>query len=369
MNKNKLRDIYFVFFKILLLLAGIISIKNQIWINLILVLITFFLIYFPCILKYKLKKSFPSKMEILILILIYITIFFETNQSLKLSDLWFRIIFHLLVSLIIGIIGFSLIYILNKSENKLFNLNPFFMALFAFCFSISIGLSWQIFRYLMDYIFAINIQNFNPSDSLGFLSVHSFGAGIVSIIAYFHLTNNSKNSFVNKIMRIFVKKNIDKNENQKILKLIKKGENEKMEFKETLRLNIHTNSYDKQMGHSVLKSITAFLNTKGGILLVGVSDDGEIKGIEREDFKNNDRFLLYFNNLFKKHIGNEFIPFISYDIIKISNKSVFKVECNKSNKEVFLKDGNLEEFFIRTGPASVLVEGSKLVEYIQRRFR
>ncbi|MCA9497550.1 MAG: ATP-binding protein, partial [Nanoarchaeota archaeon] len=156
---------------------------------------------------------------------------------------------------------------------------------------------------------------------------------------------------------------------QMILKLIKKGESEKLEFKETIRLNIHTNSYDKQMGHSVLKSITAFLNTKGGILLVGVSDEGIIKGIEREDFKNNDKFLLYFNNLFKKHIGNEFIPFISYDIIKINNKSIFKIECKKSNKEVFLKDGNLEEFFIRTGPASVLIEGSKLIEYIQRRFR
>jgi len=79
--------------------------------------------------------------------------------------------------------------------------------------------------------------------------------------------------------------------------------------------------------------------------------------------------LLYFNNLFKKYIGNEFIPLINYEIIKVQSKSILKIISKSSDKEIFLKDGHIEEFYIRTGPASVLVEGSKLLNYVNRRFK
>jgi len=63
--------------------------------------------------------------------------------------------------------------------------------------------------------------------------------------------------------RIFRNK-MKETESDKILKLLKKGETNKLEFKETIRTNLHTNNADRKMEHSVLKTIVAYLNSSGG---------------------------------------------------------------------------------------------------------
>ena len=236
MNEKKIKHYYYLLFKILLFIAGLISIKNQSWTNLILVIITSMLIYMHKILKLRKKKSFPNKIEIFILVLIYVTIFIDTTTLIKISDLWFRISFYLLISFIIGTIGFLLIYILNNDENANLKLNPLFVSLFAFTFSITIATLWQIFRYSMNYIFQINIQNFNTSDSLGFITITALGAGIVSIIGYIYLkTDEDKNFIKNTFKFLGINKNSQKKKQIKIIKLISKGESKNLEFKETLR--------------------------------------------------------------------------------------------------------------------------------------
>jgi hypothetical protein len=89
--------------------------------------------------------------------------------------------------------------------------------------------------------------------------------------------------------------------------LIKNGESFQLEFKSTLRWNLHTNCEDQKMEHSVLKSIVAFLNTDGGTLLVGVDDKGEPLGIKADKFPNEDKYLLHFTNLINSRIGKEYI--------------------------------------------------------------
>jgi len=59
---------------------------------------------------------------------------------------------------------------------------------------------------------------------------------------------------------------------------IKHGETATLEFKSSLRYNIRANRMDKDIENSVLKTIVAFCNTKGGELLIGVSDDKSISG-------------------------------------------------------------------------------------------
>ena len=78
---------------------------------------------------------------------------------------------------------------------------------------------------------------------------------------------------------------------------------------------------------------------------------------------------LHFTNLIKSYIGNEFLPFIKFGIIQIKDKKIILVTCSESKKRVFLKSENEEEFYIRNGPASVKLEGSSLVDYIQHKFQ
>ena len=118
-----------------------------------------------------------------------------------------------------------------------------------------------------------------------------------------------------------------------IQELIKIGESDAVEFKSTLRTNLHTKKTDKKMEHAVMKSITSFLNTNGGTLLVGVTDTGKISGIEEDSFKDNDNFYRHFTNLFKSQIGSEYLPFIKSKVVSLEDKTILKVDCNPSNKE------------------------------------
>ncbi len=91
--------------------------------------------------------------------------------------------------------------------------------------------------------------------------------------------------------------------------------------------------------------------------------------IKQDKIENTDRFSLHFTNLIKSKIGKEFMSLISCKIILIEGKNIFKVECRASDKQVFLKSNQGEEFYIRVGPSSAQLRGSELVEYILRRFR
>ena len=61
---------------------------------------------------------------------------------------------------------------------------------------------------------------------------------------------------------------------------------------------------DKGVTQAVLKTIAAFLNTDGGDLLIGVSDDGSVVGIERDQFDNNDKFMLHLSQVVRNGLGD-----------------------------------------------------------------
>lgn len=150
-----------------------------------------------------------------------------------------------------------------------------------------------------------------------------------------------------------------------ILALIRKGEGKQIEFKQTFSKNVHTKKKDPAIEKSSLKNIVGFLNAKGGTLLIGVADNTEITGIEDDFYKSNDKYLLNFKNAINSKIGSEFYPLIEYDIYKVWDKKVLKVDCQPSKKACFY---DTNEFYVRTNPATDRLEGQKLIEYVNRRF-
>jgi hypothetical protein len=159
------------------------------------------------------------------------------------------------------------------------------------------------------------------------------------------------------------------NDSDYILELIRRGESKKLEFKSTLRRNLISGSSDWNVEHAVLKTVIAYLNTDGGTLLVGVSNSGEVLGIENDDFLSEDKFLLHFKQLVKEHIGLAYAPLIEYTLVPINGKKILKIDCRKSDEAVFLKlNKNEEEFYLRIGPSSERLTGSKLIEYVNRQY-
>ncbi|MGD9054975.1 MAG: response regulator [Desulfobacterales bacterium] len=154
---------------------------------------------------------------------------------------------------------------------------------------------------------------------------------------------------------------------QKIKSLISGGESDRLEFKSTLRWNLKTNRSEKGIEKAWLKSVVAFLNTDGGVLLVGVADDGDILGIEADQFDNQDKYLLHVNNCLQQHIGLEHSGFIRFQLIPVEEKQVLLIECQPSPSAAFLKIGKDEDFFVRVGPGSRRLSTSEVLSYMAKR--
>lgn len=154
----------------------------------------------------------------------------------------------------------------------------------------------------------------------------------------------------------------------KVHGIIRQGESKNIEYKETLSLDVRKKTKEKYIEVSVLKTVVAFLNTEGGVLLIGVNDDGDITGIDGEIdkfHKKLDKFLLHFKNLIKVRVGEEFYPFIEYKPIRVDGKYILKVECKESQSPCYLDNA---DFYVRTNPATDKLEGPKLVEYVKNHF-
>ena len=151
---------------------------------------------------------------------------------------------------------------------------------------------------------------------------------------------------------------------------IERGEGMQVEFKSTLRVNLHTGEKDPRMEHAVLKTIAAFLNSKeGGTLFIGVNDEGDIVGLDADHFPNEDKLLLHLDNLIKKGLGQSVYVCLKIECDEIEGGRMLAIECKPSEKPVFLKNGESEEFYIRAGASSPALPPSHAHEYIQQRFR
>ena len=155
----------------------------------------------------------------------------------------------------------------------------------------------------------------------------------------------------------------------RVMSLARKGESTTVEFKESFSLDVRKDSKEKYIELSALKTIVAFLNTNGGVLLVGVTDSGDMPGIryEVEKFYKSidDAFLLHFKNQLKQRIGEQNYPFINHRLVDLGDANVLMVDCKPATSPCYL-DG--KEFYVRTNPATDKLEGPKLVEYVQNHF-
>jgi hypothetical protein len=141
-----------------------------------------------------------------------------------------------------------------------------------------------------------------------------------------------------------------------------------IEFKSTLRTNMHTGEKDPKMELAVLKTIAAFLNMNGGTLIVGVSDDGEPVGVEADKFPDEDKMNLHLVNIIKERIGPSSMLYISPRFDDYQDARVLVLECLPAKTPIFVKDGNIEKFFVRTGAATSELSASQTQGFIKSRF-
>ena len=149
--------------------------------------------------------------------------------------------------------------------------------------------------------------------------------------------------------------------------LINLDESEFLERKETLRKDTKKKEFQNYITEACLKTIVAFLNSKGGKLIVGQKDDKVISGIEEDNFKNNDDWSKFFKDKVKTHIGLTFMQTnIDFKFYKKNEKTIAVINCKKleKGKQAYLND---QDLYVRVGPSSEKLSAKQALELFNKK--
>ena len=156
---HKVRDLsVYIVLRTLVIITMILQIVHKNWNDVFLCILTLFLLMIPSIVDKKLNIKLPTVLETIILVFIFAAeILGEIQNFYGIFKQWDTML-HTINGFIMAAIGFSLIDILNQSEKFSIKLSPVFVALVAFCFSMTVGVMWEFFEYGMDTFTKTDMQ-------------------------------------------------------------------------------------------------------------------------------------------------------------------------------------------------------------------
>ncbi len=252
--------LYFIL-RLLVIVMMVLQIFNRNYENVFLCILTLLLLIVPSFVQVTLKVELPTTLEIIILVFIFAAeILGEISEFYLVFPLWDTVL-HTLNGFLAAAIGFSLVDLLNRSEKLTFKLSPLFMAIVAFCFSMTIGVMWEFFEFGMDQILGFDMQKdtivhtvssvlLNPTgrnapyviknitdvtvqgqelgvggyldigllDTMNDLIVNFIGATVFSVIGFFYVKNRGKG----RVIRRFVPR--QKKEDRDFLRIVTEEE-------------------------------------------------------------------------------------------------------------------------------------------------
>lgn len=182
------------------------------WLNALLVGAIIALTLAPAVLGHRLRVHIPSEFQLLAVVFVFGALFLGEVHSYYARFWWWDVALHTSSGLLLGIVGFLLVYVLNQSEHVHVHLKPHFVALFAFVFAVTAGALWEIFEFAMDQVFATRMQKpmlGDPSgltDTMWDLIVDTTGAAVISVFGWWY-TKRGERSFVEVWIRRFIENN------------------------------------------------------------------------------------------------------------------------------------------------------------------
>ena len=129
----------------------------------------------------KKRLRFSCGVKIAIVLFIFAAELLGEINSFYEKISWWDNMLHSLSGIILGLIGFMLVYAMNESDKVDIHLSPLFIAAFAFFFAVAAGAVWEIFEFTGDRLFSMNMQKFRPPEGTTELMTESwrFDAGLI----------------------------------------------------------------------------------------------------------------------------------------------------------------------------------------------
>lgn len=252
LREHKSSFIVYMTLRALVILVMILQILNRNFENVFLCALTLVLLIMPSLIQINLKIELPTALEIIMLLFIFAAeILGEIQAYYEKIPMWDTVL-HTLNGFLMAAIGFALVDILNRNKKISFQLSPAFLAVVAFCFSMTIGVIWEFFEFGMDQIFHLDMQKdtivntiysvmLDPAggnhvvgvtgiqdvavngealglggyldigllDTMEDLLVNFIGATVFSIIGYFYVKNRGKGKFARRFIPRLKSKDAD----------------------------------------------------------------------------------------------------------------------------------------------------------------
>ncbi len=162
--------------------------------------------------------------------------------------------------------------------------------------------------------------------------------------------------------------------NKDLASIIQQGEGSHLEFKSSLRWDMVESRVNRALEGVVLKTLAGFLNSHiGGTLLIGVADDGEIIGLEK-DYQtlkkpNQDGFEQTLMTSIATNLGTDLCQFVHVLFHVIDDKEVCRLIVSPAPRPVFIDQGNAPKFFVRTGGGTRDLNIQEALDYVHSRWK
>lgn len=165
--KNKTTLIVYLILRALIIFALVRAVLRGDYESVFLCTLSLVLLLMPSILQRKLDITLPGAMEIIILLFI-----FAAEILGELASFYVRVpnwdtMLHTVNGFLCAAIGFALVDMLNRNERFSFELSPVYLAIVAFCFSMTVGVLWEFFEFAADRFIGLDMQKDTVVKAIG----------------------------------------------------------------------------------------------------------------------------------------------------------------------------------------------------------
>lgn len=183
-RKDKIRIGMYLSYLVFIVIIGAASYFVNNLLDLVLSILALFLMFSPAIIRKDFRADFPSLIDTLILVYLFLGTYLGSFKSFFEKVWWWDILLHLLMGINVALISFSVIYRLKEIKAHV-QLSLFMIAFFSFTISMAAGGIWEIIEYLLDTYFGSELQQPHPDTMIDLIFVF-IGGLIVSAGGYLY---------------------------------------------------------------------------------------------------------------------------------------------------------------------------------------
>ena len=182
-RENRPVFIVYTVLRLIVIASLVLSVVNGDYDSAFICVLVLVLFLMPALIQDRFSVELPSALQIIILLFIFAAEILGELSNYFVTFRHWDTLLHTTWGFLCAAVGFSLVEILNRSRNIRFELSPLFLAIVAFCFSMTIGVIWEFFEFGMDWLFHMDMQKDTVIHAFSSVSLDPTGSNIPVVIS------------------------------------------------------------------------------------------------------------------------------------------------------------------------------------------